>query len=52
MIAVKMKADGRTLQENADQLNESGYVTRQGGTWSATQVKRVIDRVTSPPASE
>jgi DNA invertase Pin-like site-specific DNA recombinase len=43
-IAAQMKQEGRTLQAIADHLNVEGYVTRKGGSWSPTQVLRVINR--------
>jgi DNA invertase Pin-like site-specific DNA recombinase len=44
-IAAEMKAAGRSLREIAAHLDAEGYVTRKGGSWSAVQVKRVLDRV-------
>ena len=35
---------GTSLQKIAATLNEQGIPTSRGGTWSATQVSRVIDR--------
>jgi DNA invertase Pin-like site-specific DNA recombinase len=43
-IAIEMRSEGHGLQDIADHLNDEGYVTRQGGEWSATQVMRVINR--------
>jgi DNA invertase Pin-like site-specific DNA recombinase len=43
-IVTTMKAEGRTLQDMADHLNDEGYVTRKGSTWSATQVMRILNR--------
>ena len=43
MLAELRKA-GLTLQEIADRLNEAGYRTRRGRSWSATQVSRVLKR--------
>jgi DNA invertase Pin-like site-specific DNA recombinase len=45
-IAAAMRAEEPPvpLATIAARLNAEGYVTRQGGTWSATQVKRVLDR--------
>jgi DNA invertase Pin-like site-specific DNA recombinase len=45
-IAVKMRSEGHGLQSIADHLNDEGYVTRQGGNWSATQVMRILNRAT------
>jgi Recombinase len=42
--ATEMRAQGASLGMIAKALNEDGGVTRQGGSWSATQVKRVLDR--------
>ena len=46
-IAVKMRSEGHGLQSIADHLNDEGYVTRQGGSWSATQVMRILNRTTA-----
>jgi DNA invertase Pin-like site-specific DNA recombinase len=46
-IARKMKQEGATLQKIADQLNDERYVTRQGKSWSATQVMRILNRAAS-----
>ena len=43
-VAVPMRNEGRTLAEIATYLNDNEYLTRNGGAWTATQVKRVIDR--------
>jgi DNA invertase Pin-like site-specific DNA recombinase len=39
------RADGQTLGQIAEKLNEGGYTTRGGTPWAAMQVKRVLDRV-------
>jgi hypothetical protein len=39
------RAEGLSLAGIAQQLNGAGEETRNGGNWSATQVKRVLDRV-------
>jgi DNA invertase Pin-like site-specific DNA recombinase len=43
-IASQWRSEGLPLQAIADKLNSDGYQTRQGGSWSPTQVKRVLDR--------
>jgi DNA invertase Pin-like site-specific DNA recombinase len=40
-----LRSKGNSLAAIADRLNERGLKTRSGGTWSAIQVKRVLDRV-------
>jgi DNA invertase Pin-like site-specific DNA recombinase len=42
--AAKMRAEGLSLNAIARALNADGGVTRKGGSWSATQVKRVLNR--------
>ena len=42
--AIPMRGQGRTLAEIATHLNDNEYLTRNGGAWTPTQVKRVIDR--------
>lgn len=44
-IMTNMRLAGLTLQDIADHLNKEGQTTRRGKEWSATQVKRVLDRV-------
>jgi DNA invertase Pin-like site-specific DNA recombinase len=44
-FASSLRAQGGTLEAIARTLNESGFRTRQGGMFSAVQVKRMIDRV-------
>ena len=43
-VAVEKRRQGMTLERIAQHLNAEGYVTRQGGSWTHTQVKRVLDR--------
>jgi DNA invertase Pin-like site-specific DNA recombinase len=43
-LAANMRAGGASLTTIAAALNADGGVTRQGGNWSPTQVKRVLDR--------
>jgi DNA invertase Pin-like site-specific DNA recombinase len=40
-----LRAAGKTLREIADALNASGVATARGGTWSAAQVMRTIERL-------
>jgi DNA invertase Pin-like site-specific DNA recombinase len=47
-IASQARSEGLTLQVIADRLNSEGYLTRQGASWSPTQVRRVLDRGSSP----
>jgi DNA invertase Pin-like site-specific DNA recombinase len=41
----RMRSDGLTYDAIASKLNEAGHATRSGSSWSAMQVKRVLDRV-------
>jgi DNA invertase Pin-like site-specific DNA recombinase len=43
--AATLRAQGTTLATIADTLNEAGFTTRQGGRWTAMQVKRILDRI-------
>lgn len=43
-LARKMRDKGMTLLDIADELNASGFRTRQGKKFGAVQVKRVLDR--------
>jgi DNA invertase Pin-like site-specific DNA recombinase len=43
-VASHKRAKGLTLQAIANDLNAEGYVTRQGGSWSPAQVRRVLAR--------
>jgi DNA invertase Pin-like site-specific DNA recombinase len=43
-IVTRMRSEGKGLQDIADHLNDEGYVTRMGSTWSATQVMRILNR--------
>jgi len=38
-------AQGKSLREIAEALNVSGVPTARGGSWQASQVKRVLDRL-------
>jgi DNA invertase Pin-like site-specific DNA recombinase len=44
-FAKMLRTQGNTLEAIARMLNESGFRTRQGGMFSAVQVKRMLDRV-------
>ncbi|WP_415814567.1 recombinase family protein, partial [Deinococcus marmoris] len=39
-----LRSQGLSLRATAAQLEAHGFKTRQGGPWSAVQVKRVLDR--------
>jgi DNA invertase Pin-like site-specific DNA recombinase len=43
-IAAGLRAEGLSLREIAARLDADGTPTREGGRWSAVQVKRVLDR--------
>lgn len=43
-FAKVLRERGDTLAAIADTLNGAGFRTRQGGEWSAAQVKRILDR--------
>jgi DNA invertase Pin-like site-specific DNA recombinase len=43
-LAASLRSQGASLAAIAAGLDAEGYVTRQGTKWSATQVKRVLDR--------
>lgn len=40
-----LHAQGKSLREIAEALNVSGVPTARGGSWQASQVKRVLDRL-------
>jgi DNA invertase Pin-like site-specific DNA recombinase len=42
--AAELRAEGRTLAAVAAALNDEEIGARQGGSWSATQIKRILDR--------
>lgn len=44
-IILPMRKAGRTLREIAAELNNVGVTTARNGTWTASQVKRVLDRI-------
>jgi DNA invertase Pin-like site-specific DNA recombinase len=43
-LVKSLRNEGLSFGAIADRLNEKGYTTRTGSTWSAMQVKRVLDR--------
>jgi DNA invertase Pin-like site-specific DNA recombinase len=43
-VAKKMKVNGKSLQQIADFLNETGFLTAKGKTFEAMTVKRLIDK--------
>lgn len=43
--AVALKGQGRSLRDIAQHLEQAGYKPRRSGSWSAVQVKRLLDRV-------
>ncbi len=48
---ILMRAEGKSLQAIADELNANGELAPRGGPWYATQVQRVI-RSVLPMAEE
>ena len=48
-LITPLRRDGMSLQHIARHLNEQEYPTRKGKRWSATQVKRVLDRMATLP---
>ena len=42
--AATLRGQGLSLEAVAGRLNSDGFRTRQGAFWSATQVKRILDR--------
>lgn len=43
-VALSLRGEGRTLRQIAAHLDAEGFPARKGGTWSPSQVKRVLDR--------
>ena len=41
-----LRQRGDTLLAIAERLNGTGFRTRQGGLWTPTQVKRILERLT------
>jgi DNA invertase Pin-like site-specific DNA recombinase len=44
-IVLPLRDAGKPLREIADHLNRAGVQTARGGRWQASQVKRVLDRL-------
>lgn len=40
----KLRSEGKSLREIAESLDDAGHFTRNGRSWNATQVKRILDR--------
>lgn len=45
-LILPLREAGRTLREIAAELDRAGVKTARGGTWQASQVKRVLERLT------
>ena len=45
-IVVPLRRTGASLREIAENLEQAGVKTARGGRWQASQVKRVLDRLT------
>jgi DNA invertase Pin-like site-specific DNA recombinase len=43
---------GKSLREIAGELEKAGVKTARGGSWSAVQVKRVLERIDTPQKTE
>jgi DNA invertase Pin-like site-specific DNA recombinase len=43
-VMTRMKAQGLSLREIAEQLNDEGHTTRRGRPWNPMQVARVLER--------
>lgn len=43
-IIRRMRAQGASLEACADTLTAQGYITDRGGSWTAKQVSRILDR--------
>ncbi|MBO9399744.1 recombinase family protein [Shimia sp. R9_3] len=50
-LILPLRTAGKSLREIAHHLNTAGVETARGGQWQASQVKRVIERLESNPAS-
>jgi DNA invertase Pin-like site-specific DNA recombinase len=48
-LIAPMRKQGRRLAHLARILNDQEYLTARGSTWTATQVKRVLDRADATP---
>lgn len=46
-IVLPLRDAGKPLREIADHLNRAGVQTARGGRWQASQVKRVLDRLSA-----
>lgn len=44
-LILPLREAGRTLREIAAELDKAGVKTARGGTWQASQVKRVLERL-------
>jgi DNA invertase Pin-like site-specific DNA recombinase len=40
-----LRSTGKSLREIASELDNAGVKTPRGGSWSASQVKRILDRL-------
>ncbi len=43
-VVKELRANGRSLQAIADDLNDQGHTTRRGRAWNPMQVSRVLKR--------
>jgi DNA invertase Pin-like site-specific DNA recombinase len=48
-IVAELRAEGLSLRQIANRLNQDGHTTRRGRPWNATQVARVLARAGSGP---
>ncbi|SFQ79478.1 recombinase family protein [Hymenobacter arizonensis] len=48
-LAGLLRAQGHTLQQVADELNQAGYRTRRGRAFHPTTVQRLLPGVSAPP---
>jgi len=46
-IVIPLREAGKPLRKIAEHLNRAGVQTARGGRWQASQVKRVLDRLSS-----
>lgn len=46
-IVMPLRDAGKPLREIAEHLNRAGVQTARGGSWQASQVKRVLDRLSA-----
>ncbi|MCB5200844.1 recombinase family protein [Loktanella sp. TSTF-M6] len=47
-LILPLRDAGRTLREIAAELDKAGVKTARGGSWQASQVKRVLERLSDP----